>query len=67
MTYFQYSLKDLQERSSKKEFNYIVNQIQKDSFAELNDNFNNLKEYMKKFSNKEKWSKRIKTNLEITI
>tara|TARA_Y100000361_G_scaffold152177_1_gene171044 strand:- start:40 stop:1038 length:999 start_codon:yes stop_codon:yes gene_type:complete len=53
--------------SNKKEFNDIVNQIQKDSFSELNDNFINLKEYMKKFSNKEKWSKRIKTNLEITI
>ena len=53
--------------SNKKEFNDIVNQIEKDSFEELTHNFNILKEYMLKFSSKERWTKRIKTNFEITI
>ena len=53
--------------SNKKEFDNIVNQIEKDSFEELTHNFNILKEYMLKFSSKERWTKRIKTNFEITI
>ena len=53
--------------SNKKEFNDIVNKIEKDSFEELTHNFNILKEYMLKFSSKERWTKRIKTNFEITI
>tara|TARA_B100001996_G_scaffold375900_1_gene356444 strand:- start:572 stop:1570 length:999 start_codon:yes stop_codon:yes gene_type:complete len=53
--------------SNKKEFDDIVNQIEKDSFEELTHNFNILKEYMLKFSSKERWTKRIKTNFEITI
>ena len=47
--------------STMNEFKKVVNKIQHDPIEKVEKNFNNLKDYMKKFDNKEEWIDKIRS------
>jgi len=49
--------------STMNEFKKIVKRIQSDPITKVEKNFNNLKEYMKKFDNKEDWVDKIRSTI----
>ena len=53
-------------KSNKSQFDYVLKQIQNDSYEENKSNFDKLKSYMLSYDKKDRWSKRIETNLLIT-
>ena len=44
----------------------MLKQIQNDSYEEKKSNFDKLKSYMLSYDKKDRWAKRIETNLLIT-
>ena len=52
--------------SNKSQFDYVLKQIQNDSYEENKSNFDKLKSYMLSYDKKDRWAKRIETNLLIT-
>ena len=49
--------------STKNEFDEMIKQMVKDSYNEREENWLNLKNYMKKFDNKEEWIDKVRTSI----